>query len=326
MTADASAGPFPRLSIVIVNYNAGDHLPRCLESLQRQTMREYELIVVDNASKDGSMAAVEKFPSARAEYNEENKGFAAGQNQGFALARAPFILALNYDLVMRPTFLEKFVSALAGDPSAGWACAKLLNMSPEGEPLSTFYAAGHTLEPDRFPRLRGNGEEDQGQYDQREYVFGAPGAAALYRRELVRSAEIEGEFFDESFFTWFEDVDVDWRAQNLGWKCLYVPEAVAYHVGHIGEEYREPFRSFRVRLHIRNRWLSIIANERFPKVWALLKYELGSFLWVSRVGLLRAYLSAVFSVLKRLPAAWLKRRALLTKRAKSSVVMARETS
>lgn len=326
MTADAPAGPFPRVSIVIVNYNAGDHLPRCLESLRRQTMRDYELIVVDNASQDGSMAAVEDFPNARAEYNEENRGFAAGQNQGFALARAPFILALNYDLVMRPTFLEKFVSALAADPSAGWACAKLLNMSSDGEPLSTFYAAGHTLEPDRFPRLRGNGMEDRGQYNRREYVFGAPGAAALYRRELIQSAELGGGFFDESFFTWFEDVDIDWRAQNLGWKCLYVPEAVAYHVGHVGEEYTEPFRSFRVCLHIRNRWLSILANERSPNLWALLKYELESFLWVSRVGLLRAYFSAVFSALKRLPATWLKRQALLAMNAESPMVMAGETS
>lgn len=326
MTGDVPTEPFPRVSVVIVNYDGGRHLPRCLESLRQQTLQDFQLIVVDNASSDGSMAAVEKFPNVQTVYNEQNKGFAAGQNQGFALSRAPFILALNYDLIVRPNFLENLVSALAGDPSAGWACAKLLNMSHEGEPLPSFYAAGHTLEPDRFPRLRGNGEDDQGQYDRKEYVFGAPGAAALYRRELVRSAEIDGEFFDESFFTWFEDVDVDWRAQNLGWKCLYVPEAVAYHVGHIGEEYTEPFRSFRVRLHIRNRWLSIIANERSPKVRELLKYELGSFLWVSRAGLLQAYLSAVISVLRRLPAAWQKRRAVLDKRAETSVVMAGETS
>lgn len=299
------------ISIIVVNYNSGHQLPRCLASLQRQTWRNFEVIVVDNASTDNSMAHLDAYPEVRKVYNTTNRGFAAGQNQGIAVAQGEYILALNYDLVMLPDFLEQLVNALAKDREAGWACGKMLNMTSDGKASHTIYAVGHVLPPDRFAKLRGNGEVDHGQYDQAEYVIGAPGAAALYKREMVEDISFEGQFFDESFFTWGEDVDVDWRAHNRGWKCLYVPAAVVYHQGHVGEVYQEPFRSFYVRTTIRNRWLMILANERRPQIFSLIAYEWSLLLYVIRAHLVTAYVGAIISSL-RLGLTVLRKRSLVS--------------
>lgn len=298
----------PRVSVVIVNYNSGDQLPRCLNSLRSQTCPHLEVIVVDNASKDGSLDHLERFPEVRVIPNSVNRGFAAAQNQGWAAAKGDYFLALNFDLVAADTFVERLVAALEADPTAGWACGKLLNMAPDGTLMDTVYATGHQLPADRFPVLRGCGERDRGQYDRLEYVFGAPGAAALYKRQMVDDVAFEGQFFDESFFTWYEDVDVDWRAQNRGWKCLYVPTAVAYHEGHVLDVYQEPFRSFRARLTIRNRWLMVLSNEVRVSNHEILRYELLLLRYVLRSRLTRAYLGAVASSLHLSPRCLRKRR------------------
>ncbi len=299
----------PAISVVIVNFNAGSQLPRCLDSLRAGTWRDYEVIVVDNASTDSSTAYLDAYPEVRKVHNSTNKGFASGQNQGIALARGKYVVALNFDLVMSPPFLEQLVRSVESRPEIGWGCGKLLTMSSTGEHTDIIYAAGHLLPNNRFPLLRGNGEIDQGQYDRCEQVFGAPGAAAIYKKDLIKDLCFHCQFFDESFFTWCEDVDVDWRAQNRGWKCLYVPEAIAYHQGHIGEEYREPFRSFRAKTTIQNRWLMILANQRIHDLdlISLASYELSLFTYVVRARLLRVYFDAIAATLSLLPAAWQKR-------------------
>jgi GT2 family glycosyltransferase len=293
------------LSIVIVNFNSGSYLPACLDSLRAQTFRDFEIIIVDNASSDRSMECLDGYPEVRTAQNGINRGFAAGQNQGFALAAGRHILALNFDLLMRTTFLEELVRALEEASDVGWVCGKLMNMTADGTATDTIYAVGHQLPADRFSWLRGSGEADRGQYDSPEYVFGAPGAAALYRREMVEDISFHGQFFDESFFTWWEDVDLDWRAQSRGWRCLYVPSAVAYHVGHAGEEYQEPFRTWRATVGIRNRWLTIAANETIAgfrrNASALVRYELSSMLYVMRSGLVRAYLRALVGFVRDWP-------------------------
>jgi GT2 family glycosyltransferase len=295
----------PVVSIVIVNYNAGAYVRQCLDSLAWQTFQAFEVIVVDNASADDSMASINDVPGIRCLLNNDNLGFAAGQNQGIAEAKGSYVLALNYDLALEDDFLERLVTALAAAPEAGWACGKMLNMSPDGARLDSFYAAGHELAADRFSFLRGNGEPDRGQYDRSEGVFGAPGAAALYRREFIDDLQIDGRFFDERYFNWYEDLDVDWRGHARGWQCLYVPAAAAYHVGHVGEAYREPFKSWQARCGIRNRWLLIAANDSpgamLRDAPALIRYELSSILYVVRAGLVRAYLGALAQIIRDIP-------------------------
>lgn len=302
----------PLVSVIIVNFNAGDYLHICLESLQKQTLEDIEVIVVDNASSDGSLDSLAGFPLVRLIRNSHNTGFAAAQNQGFAVAQGKFMVALNYDLVMMPNFIYELVRALDIEPTAGWACGKLLNMAPDGERSNTLYAAGHAFAPDRFHFLRGVGETDRGQYDQKEFVFGAPGAAAMYRREMIDDIRVNGQFYDEHLFTWYEDVDVDWRATRAGWRCLYIPSAVAYHVGHIGEVYQEPYRSWRAMYGIRNRWLVIFANDTLKNLVvgsrSLLGYELSLLLFVLRGRLVKGYIQAIVGVLHSVPYIRWKRR------------------
>ena len=107
------------------------------------------------------------------------------------------------------------------------------------------------MPPNRFVLHRGANERDVGQYDYICDVFGAPGAAPLYRREMLNDIEFQGQYFDESLFTWYEDVDLDWRAKNFGWRCVYTPKAVAYHIGHPEGHGGDLWK---ISLQIRNRW------------------------------------------------------------------------
>ena len=305
-----------KLSVVIVNFNSGAQLGKCLNSLWAQGFQDFEVIIIDNASHDDSIGCLIDFNRISIIKNPTNRGFAAGQNQGIVRCYGKYILALNYDLIMTRDFLQNLVDALESAPDAGWACGKLLSMGPSGEFTNVIYAVGHQLPPNRFPLLKGNGEVDSGQYEEKGFVFGASGAAALYRREFIDDLKFNGQFFDESFFTWCEDVDVDWRGQNRGWTCLYVPTAVAYHQGHVGETYQEPFLSFRAMLSIRNRWLMILANEKlvnYKSNWKeLAQYEFGLFRYVITGHLLRAYLKAVCSLFALLPVVISKRKRIFS--------------
>jgi GT2 family glycosyltransferase len=291
----------PLISIVIVNYNSGGWLRRCLSYVAQQTYPNWEVIIVDNASQDNSLALIHDYDRVTIIRNQENRGFAAAQNQGIAAAGGGFVIALNFDLFMSPNYLQELVEALNKAPEAGWASGKLLNMTPDRQKLETIYAAGHIFARDRFAFLRGGGETDQGQYDQQVLVFGAPGAAVMYKREMIADISFNGQFFDEHLFTWYEDVDVDWRASRAGWRCLYVPTAIAYHVGHVGEEYREPYKSWRAVYGIRNRWLVMGANEAISSLRKdfrhLIRYELSSLLFVFRSGLIKAYFKALWGFL-----------------------------
>ncbi len=295
----------PLVSIVIVNYNAGHFLKQCLDSIRQQTYPHWEIVIVDNASQDDSLTCIDGFPNLTLIRNQENRGFAAGQNQGIAASYGEYVLALNFDVILPPEFLRYLVSAIEDHPEAGWGCGKLLQMSPNGDLQDRLYAAGHEMPHSRFAKLRGHGEVDLGIYDKQEYVFGAPGAVALYRRSFIRDIALGDQFYDENLFTWYEDVDVDWRGQLRGWKCLYVPDAVAYHAGHVGEEYDEPFRSFRAQMTIRNRWLIVAANETAASFLRALPgivcYELSLMLYVLRVGLAKPYLLALKELLRSVP-------------------------
>jgi GT2 family glycosyltransferase len=300
----------PIISIVIVNFNSGNLLRKCLTSLFSQTIKDWEIIIIDNESNDDSLSNICYIEKLFVIKNPINRGFAAGQNQGISYSSGKYILALNFDIILPDHFLENLLIGMEENLEAGWACGKLLNMTDSVGLSSTLYSTGHVLPLNRFPKLRGNGENDTSQFNKSEYVFGAPGAAALYRRSMIEDLTFDNQFFDESFFTWYEDVDIDWRAQNRGWKCLYVPDAVAYHMGHVGEEYQEPFRSFRARLTIRNRWLMIIANETrlFSILKPLIKYEFSLLIYVVRDHLITAYLKALVDFIKLTPIAIAKRK------------------
>ena len=221
------------VSVTIVTYNSGRFIKRCLESVLDQQYPFKEIIVIDNNSSDGTIDILEPFEDrCRIVYNEENIGFAAAQNQAISLSTAEWVLTLNPDVLLLQGFIEALVAAGSLDGRVGTVCGKLLTMTAgfefPSEPLVD--STGIYFTPNLRHLDRGSLEVDNGHFRSYEYVFGATAAAALYRREMIDDISINDEFFDNDFFVYREDADVAWRAQLMGWKCLYAPYAKGYHV------------------------------------------------------------------------------------------------
>ncbi|MGI8989445.1 MAG: glycosyltransferase family 2 protein [Bryobacteraceae bacterium] len=221
------------VTVTIVTFNSGRFIKRCLESVLDQSHVDTEIIVIDNASDDGTKDLLEPFESrCRIVYNDENIGFAAAQNQAIALGRGNWILTLNPDVLLLPDFIQALVHAGSLHPRIGTVCGKLLTMSsgfdlPEKPVVDS---TGIYFTPNLRHLDRGSLQLDNGHYARYEYVFGATAAAALYKRDMIEDISLDGEFFDSDFFVYREDADVSWRAQLLGWRCIYAPYAVGYHV------------------------------------------------------------------------------------------------
>ncbi|WP_214041225.1 glycosyltransferase family 2 protein [Methanoculleus sp.] len=208
------------ISVVVTNYNGRKYLADCLSSLALQTYRDFETILVDNASTDGSVEFVEEhYPEVRIVRNRENLGFAGGTNAGIRAARGEYVLTLNNDTRADSRFVEHLGNAMDADPAAGMCAAKML--FPDGSINST----GICISRSGAAWDRGMYEPDHGQYDRPEEVFGPCAGAALYRREMLDEVGL----FDEDFFCYMEDVDLAFRARLAGWTCRYVPGAQVYH-------------------------------------------------------------------------------------------------
>ncbi|MBM4465660.1 MAG: glycosyltransferase family 2 protein [Chloroflexi bacterium] len=212
----------PPASIIIPNWNGAHHLPTCLDSLRRQSYPHFEVIVVDNGSTDGSLELLERdYPKVQVVALPENRGFAGGVNAGICEAEGEIIAVFNNDAEADPRWLEELVEALARHPEAGMATPKVLLFDQR----DVIHTTGDFYGVDGVPGNRGVWQRDEGQFDGKEYVFGAAGVAAAYRRAML---DVVG-LFDEDLFSFCEDVDLAWRAQLVGWKCVYVPTAVVYH-------------------------------------------------------------------------------------------------
>ena len=230
------------VSVLIVTWNSAQYLEQCFASIDRQQYRDLEVVVVDNSSTDGTREFLRsREPRWRVIYNDRNVGFAAGQNQAIHAAKGEWLLCLNPDVLLADDFVERLVEAGSAHPEAGSVCGKLLRWDPANEPHQTRIIDSTGIYFTRNMRHldRGAEESDRGQYDRAQYVFGATGAAAMFRRAFVEAVSVDGQFFDEDFFSYREDADLAWRAQVMGWKCLYTPGAVAWHVRRVTPERRE---------------------------------------------------------------------------------------
>ncbi|HLQ31617.1 MAG TPA: glycosyltransferase family 2 protein [Chloroflexota bacterium] len=212
-----------RVTVSIPNWNGARYLRACLDSLRAQSFQDFDVAVVDNGSTDDSLQILaEDYPQVRIVGWETNRGVAAAFNEGVRQCRGELLALLNNDMEVAPDWLAALVQALERDPKAGAAASKILFIDRR-----TINSAGDVYRRDGIPGNRGVHEIDQGQYDRTEYVFGASGGASLFRRQLFD----EIGFFDERLVSYCEDVDWAWRLQLAGYRCLYVPEAVAYHWG-----------------------------------------------------------------------------------------------
>jgi GT2 family glycosyltransferase len=253
----------PTVAVTIVTFNSAHFIAQCLQSVFEQDYPALEVVVVDNASSDETPALLRQFEhKARVVYNKQNAGFAAGQNQAMGLSAADWLLALNPDVRLTRNFVSWLVAAGEAQPEVGSVCGKLLAMRSDltipKEPI--FDSTGIFFTPNLRHFDRGSQIGDTGQYEQFDYVFGATGAACLYRRKMMDDISLNGEYFDADFFAYREDADLAWRAQLYGWKCLYTPLAVAFHVRHVLPEKRSSLPAA-INMHsVKNRWLMRIKN------------------------------------------------------------------
>jgi GT2 family glycosyltransferase len=251
------------VSVTLVTYNSGRFIKRCLESVLEQKYPNLEVIIVDNASTDGTVDLLEQFSdTCQIHYNDENIGFAAAQNQAIGLSSGEWVLTLNPDVLLLPNFIQSLVDAGQVDPKVGTVCGKLLTIRatfdlPDKQLVDS---TGIYFTPMLRHLDRGSQEVDNGHYLNFEYVFGATAAAALYRREMIDDISILGEFFDPDFFVYREDADVAWRAQLMSWRCLYTPLARGYHVRAVLPGNRRALPP-EINMHsVKNRFLMRIKN------------------------------------------------------------------
>jgi len=208
-------------SVIVLNLNGKHLLEECLRGLKEQTHPDFETIVVDNASTDGSAEYLAReHPGVKLVRLAENRGFAGGNAQGLKSAEGRYVALLNNDAVPDAGWLAELTGAMEADRTVGICASRVVLyhrpeiMDSAGEDCVT---SGHGVR-------RGSGEP-AARHAEKRHVFGACAAAALYRREMID----EIGFLDRDFFFNCEDTDLNFRAQLAGWKCLYVPSAVVRH-------------------------------------------------------------------------------------------------
>lgn len=307
------------VTVTIVTYNSQDFIRGCLEAVFRQTHRPLEVVIVDNASSDETCEILAEFQNRiRLIRNPRNAGFAAAQNQAIAASEGEWVLVLNPDVVLRPGFIRQLVEAGDFDSRVGTICGRLLSAGKNFEASlpARIDTAGIYFTPALRHFDRGWHEVDDGRFHEPEFVFGASAAAALYRREMIDDIGFQGNFFDPDFFAYREDADVAWRAQLLGWRCLYLPEAFGYHVRSVGPSNRRAVPSF-INMHsVKNRFLMRVKNMTgglYRRFWlsATLRDLLvvgGCLFWEPRS------LPAFWQFLKCLPRAIEQRREIMRRR------------
>ena len=309
----------PTVCISIVTFNSSRYIRRCLNAALAQKGIQAAVVVVDNASDDGTGAILDEFGSRiQVIRNRCNVGFAEAQNQGIRSSRAEWVLTLNPDLLMEEDFVRRLVDAGELDRGAGAVCGKLLAIGPGFQPLAEprIDSTGLFFTPAMRHFDRGWHEPDDGAYDRAEYVFGACAAAALYRRRMVDDISIGGDFFDPDFFAYREDADVAWRAQLLGWRCIYTPAAVGWHVRSVVPGERRSITPS-INMHsVKNRFLMRIKNAT-PGLYRHCWLPMTARDMVVVAGCLfleHRSLPAFWQVAKCWPAMWQRRREIMRRR------------
>jgi GT2 family glycosyltransferase len=312
------------VAVVIPSWNSLGLLPRCLGSLRDQGV-ELELLVVDNGSGDGTVAYLEREGVPHLVL-PENRGFAAAVNLGLAQTTAPAILVLNADTVIEPGAIGTLLDALEADKTLGGVQPRLLQIEDD-VPADRFhpsprqsedkggndaerarlYSAGQRLSRDGRAFEMGAGEAQSPGYLQAREVFGVCGAACLLRRELFD--QVGG--YDERYFAFYEDVDLNLRARIVGWRFGYVPDAIVWHLGNASwmAEAQQP-SAWNARLVARNRIATqakLMPAMALPRILAV---ELGALLRAARQRRFRATLRGKLEGLRLLPAMLRDRRRL----------------
>ncbi|MBS1890743.1 MAG: glycosyltransferase family 2 protein [Actinobacteria bacterium] len=295
----------PKVAIVVPTWNSAALLPRLLDSIAAQE-EPLELLAVDNGSSDGTveLLAERGIPHLT---RGGNTGFAAAVDLGAERTTAPYVMPLNADTELEPGSVTALRVALEADPGLGGAAPRILQLEGDARDPETarLYSAGQALTRDGRAVEIGAGEGQGPDAPRAGEVFGVCGAACLLRRELF--TDLGG--YDRSFFSFYEDVDLNVRARISGWRFDYVPDAVVWHLGNASWLAEAPRPgAWNARLVARNR---IVSQARFMPLSSLpriLVVEGGALLRAARHGRFRATVHGKLEGIARLPAALRDRR------------------
>ena len=228
------------ISIVIPNYNGEKYLKECLQSIKEQKNSDYEIIIIDNASRDSDYMHIKKEVQVFKTL-DKNYGFSRAVNEGIKLAKGNYVLLLNNDTVLAPNFLFEIKKAIEEEKYIFAVSSKMISYhNPDliDDAGDEYTVLGWTIK-------RGDGKNTK-YYTMQGEVFSACAGAALYRKEILEEIGL----FDEAFFAYMEDVDISYRARIYGYKNIYCPKACVYHIGSATSGSRH--NNFKVRLAARN--------------------------------------------------------------------------
>ncbi len=261
---DLKASSQELVSVIVVNRNHRELLKQCLESIHNQSYKNLEIIVVDNASSDGSVEMVKKnFPDVKIITSNRNLYFCEGYNLGISQANGKYILCLNNDVVLEPEFLFHSIKGFEINNRIGMVSGKIINPTTD-----TIDSTGQFLSWFRKAIERGYRKNSSNNWP-RDYIWGCPGACVVYKKKMLEDIKLDkNEYFDSNYRAYLEDFDLNWRANRLGWRAYYIPEAIAYHYrGKTGWVNRYSFGylnlppEFKIQF-IRNRYATILKNEK----------------------------------------------------------------
>jgi GT2 family glycosyltransferase len=315
----------PSVAVVLLCHNSSPTITACIESVRAQTHAAIELLVLDNVSQDDSVqlaqAAIAGMPNATLVVNGQNNGFAAGMNQGARLVRSDYLLFLNADVFLAADYVEKALTALVGTEGlkTGVVGGRVLKWT--GGQRTDELDAG----PIKLQRIFFYGYP--GDEDSRRFVFAPAGCCPLVRRAMLEDVKLaNGDYYDGDYFMYAEDLDLWFRGHLRGWRSLYVPEAVAWHVGggSFGGKRRSHQRPlYAQRWAIRNRWRTMAKDLPlglflYLSPWLLAGEVLrAGFLALTSPRSMTALWQALVDVLRELPAIRRKRRYIQSRRTES---------
>ena len=297
-----------QFSVIVLNWNGRHFLETCLAALRRQSLRDFETILVDNSSEDGSVEFVrDSFPEVSVIALGRNLGFTGGNIAGYEAGTGDWIILLNNDTEVAPNWLAAFRRAAEENPTAGILACKMMYFDDR----SRIDNCGFNLTPAGVTLDLGRGESDGLSWSESRKVFGGCGGAVAYRRSMLE----EIGFLDADFFMTYEDADLSFRAQLRGHECVFVPEAVVYH------RYRATMTNYPARqvyFSQRNIEFAYLKNMPFGLILRYLPhrilYEIGAAIYFTRIGAGKAFFKAKLDAMRALPSLLEKRKQIQKRR------------
>jgi len=328
----------PLISVNIITYNSQKYINDCLGSVFGQTYSNIEILVIDNASTDNTVKYLKNLPkknNLKIIFNKKNIGFTGGHNQGIKNSKGDYILCLNHDVALDKNFIKEAINTIKKDNKIAAVQGKLLRWNT-GNPIHNNFndyniskiidTLGLAIFKNRRIINIRQGQIDNNQFNKVKEIFGADGAAPIYRRKALEDVKINNEYFDEDFFCYKEDVDLAWRLRLYGWKTIFQPKSIALHDRTSGEsavlnffgiiKERMKINKFSKYLSFKNQRLMQIKNEQIGLLilhlpWLLPKEIIS---WIYVLIFERNTWRTIKDLLKQMPNAFRKRKIIMSKK------------